>query len=324
MVFEISILIIFVGGFIGIALLLRSMIGKQKPSEDLIRIVSILQEGSKEDRKMLLNNLERNTRSLNERLDNAARVIGQVQKNIGEMSEIGRGMKEIHAFLHSPKIRGTIGEQVLKELLTQFLPKQSFHLQYQFANGTIVDAAITTQNGIIPIDSKFPMENFRRMTESKSELEQKEFRSLFINDVKKHIRAIGEKYIQTDQGTIDYALMYIPSEAVYYEIVNDVGLYESATKTRVLPVSPTTFYAFLKAILMSFEGHKIEKEAQEILKSFRSIQQDYEKMEGALSILSRHIGNAYNATTSVLTQFTLLGQKITNANRLKDSPHESK
>jgi DNA recombination protein RmuC len=323
MLFEISILILLVGGFIAIALLLRSTIGKQKPSDELIRIVSILQEGSKEDRRLLLTNLERNTRSLNERLDNASRVIGQVQKNIGEMSEIGRGMKDIHAFLHSPKIRGTIGEQVLKELLTQFLPKQSFHLQYQFKNGVTVDAAITTQNGIIPIDSKFPMENFRHMNESKTELEQKQFRSLFINDVKKHIRSIGEKYIQTDQGTIDYALMYIPSEAVYYEIVNDVGLYESATNMRVLPVSPTTFYAFLKAILMSFEGHKIEKEAQEILRSFRSIQKDYEKLEGALGTLTRHITNAYNVTTTVLSHFGTLGQKITGVNQLKYKPHQT-
>jgi len=133
----------------------------------------MLQQGSKEDRKVLLSSLQKNTQALNERLDNAAKVIGEVQKNIGEMSEIGRGMKELQEFLQSPKLRGNIGEQVLKELLTQMLPKQSFHLQYTFKSGEKVDAAIKTSGGIVPVDSKFPMENFRRMTKAKSESDRK-------------------------------------------------------------------------------------------------------------------------------------------------------
>ncbi|MCX6724783.1 MAG: DNA recombination protein RmuC [Candidatus Shapirobacteria bacterium] len=111
--------------------------------------------------------------SINERLDNAARVIGQVQRNIGEMSEIGRGMKDIQEFLRSPKLRGNIGEQVLKELLTQMLPKSSFFLQHTFKSGVRVDAAIKTSAGIIPVDSKFPMENFRRMVGAQNETEKK-------------------------------------------------------------------------------------------------------------------------------------------------------
>jgi DNA recombination protein RmuC len=100
---------------------------------------------------------------MNERLDNAARVISSVQKEIGQMSEIGRSMRELQEFLRSPKLRGNIGEQILKELLGQMLPKNSFHLQYAFKNGTIVDAAIKTEAGIIPIDSKFPLESFRKI-----------------------------------------------------------------------------------------------------------------------------------------------------------------
>src|SRR3989338_6064002 len=152
------------------------------------------------------------------------------------------------------------------------LPKQTFHLQYTFNSVDNVDAAIKTAAGIIPVDSKFPMENFRKMVSAQSESEKKTFGKDFERDVKTHIDDISKKYILTDEGTIDYALMYIPSEAVYYEIVNNTELYEASTRARVLPVSPTTFYAFLKAILMSFEGQKIEKQAQEILRAFRSVQ----------------------------------------------------
>lgn len=274
-------------------------------------IIKMLQTGSQEDRKALLETLQRNSQSLNERLDNAARIIGQVQKNIGEMSEIGRGMKDLQEFLRSPKLRGNLGEQVLNELLSQMLPKQSFHLQYSFRSGEKVDAAIQTSAGIIPVDSKFPMENFRKMLSSQSDAEKKIVEKDFERDVKAHIEAISKKYILTDEGTIDYALMYLPSEAIYYEIVNNATLFEYASSKRVLPVSPTTFYAYLRAILMSFEGQRIEAKAKEILSSLRAVQKDYGKVEENLSVLQKHLVNAANMMGHVMSSFTQLGQKLT-------------
>lgn len=264
------------------------------------------------------------SKAINERLDNAARVIAQVQRSIGEMSEIGRGMKELQEFLRSPKLRGNIGEQVLKELLGQMLPKQSFHLQYSFKSGAIVDAAIKTASGIIPVDSKFPMENFRRMVAAKNEEEKRTVEKEFIRDVKNHIDSISSKYILTEEGTIDYALMYIPSEAVYYEVVNNPELFDYSGKKRVLPVSPMTFYAYLKAILASFEGQKIEAKARQILSAIRAIQKDYQKVEDSLSILGRHIQNAYNQMNNVLNGFTLLGQKLTSTQFLGSDKEEPK
>ena len=319
-------LVVLVGGLVIIGLLinrkLNELAEKQKPSDELLEIIKMLQSGSKEDRKVLLESLQKNTDSLNKRLDTAARVIGDVQKNIGEMSEIGRGMKDLQEFLRSPKLRGNIGEQVLKELLGQMLPKQSFHLQYSFKSGDIVDAAIKTSGGIIPIDSKFPMENFRRMTSAKSENEKKSFEKQFEKDVKKHIKDISRKYILTEEGTIDYALMYIPSEAVYYEIVNNTKLFDYSGVKRVLPVSPTTFYAYMRAILMSFEGQKIEKEARAILVALRAIGKDYEKVEDNLSVLQKHLNNAYNMMSNVLTSFTHLGQKIVSTQTLGEGTKE--
>ncbi|MBI4136831.1 DNA recombination protein RmuC [Candidatus Roizmanbacteria bacterium] len=310
MSFEAVIIIgIIIAGFFFLYMVLK----RNQPSDDMLEIVKLLQSTAQKDRETLLSTLQQHTHSLNARLDRAAEVIGHVQRNIGEMSEIGRGMKEMQEFLRSPKLRGTMGEHILKELLTQLLPKQSFHLQYKFRNGVTVDAAIQTANGIIPIDSKFPLENFRHMTAAETESEKSRFSKLFTADVRKHIKDISEKYILTQEGTIDYALMYIPSEAVYYEIVNSISLYEYAGESRVLPVSPTTFYAFLKAILMSYEGQKIEKQAREILRTFRALQSDYQKLEGSLGTLARHITNAYNATASVMTHFSTLGHRLTNS-----------
>lgn len=282
---------------------------KLKPSDEMLKVFSMLQDSSQKDRQVLLESLQRNSRDLNERLDNAARVIGDVQRNVGEMSEIGRGMRELQEFLQSPKLRGNVGEQVLKELLGQMLPKSSFHLQYTFRSGEKVDAAIKTAAGIIPIDSKFPMENFRKMI-SESIENKKKAQSDFERDVKRHVDDIAKKYILTAEGTIDYALMYVPSEAVYYEIVNSLSLFDYAGKRRVLPVSPTTFYAYMRAILMSFEGQKIESQAKEMLSVLRAVQTDYSKVDENLKTLGKHLTNANNMMVNVFTDFGKLGGKI--------------
>jgi len=296
------IVVILVGGFVALAFLINK---KQRLSDEILEYLRTTNV-----------RLNEQTKNFNQRLDNAARVILAVQKNIGEMSEIGRGMRELQEFLQSPKLRGNVGEQVLKELLTQMLPKQSFYLQYTFRSGDKVDAAIRTSAGIVPVDSKFPMENFRKMLSAKDNNEKTNFQKQFVRDVKNHIDTISKKYILTEEGTIDYALMYIPSEAVYYEVVNNPELFEYAGAKRVLPVSPTTFYAYLRAILMSFEGQKIEEEAKRILATLRAVQKDYSKVEDNLSTLQKHLNNAYNMMGNVLSSFTQLGQKITSSQRL--------
>lgn len=290
---------------------LTNLIEKQKPSNELLEYL-----------KTTNLRLDEQGKAFNERLDNAARVISSVQKSIGEMSEIGRGMKDLQQFLQSPKLRGNVGEQVLKELLTQYLPKQSFHLQYTFKSGEKVDAAIKTSAGIIPVDSKFPMENFRKMGNTEGSENKKRALREFEKDVRKHIDDISKKYILTEEGTIDYALMYIPSEAVYYEIVNNEKLFDYAGGKRVLPVSPTTFYAYMRAILMSFEGQKIEKKAREILSSLRAIQKDYTKVGDNLGVLQKHLTNAFNMMGNVASSFTQLGQKISSTKSLGESVGE--
>ncbi|NCO88420.1 hypothetical protein COY13_01990 [Candidatus Roizmanbacteria bacterium CG_4_10_14_0_2_um_filter_36_35] len=256
--------------------------------------------------------------TFNARLDKAAYVIAQVQKNIGEFSEIGRGMKELQEFLSSPKIRGNIGEQILRDLLKQYFPKGSYKLQYAFKNGEKVDAVIITSQGLIPIDAKFPLENFKKYSKATDAKERQNFKKIFISDVKKHIQDISKKYIVPDEKTLDYALMYIPSENVYYEIINSDELFDFAGAKMVLPVSPMSFYAYIKAILISFEGQKIEEKAKQVITLLNAIKKDYLRTEENLLVLNKHITNAYNQSSQVTKNFQSLGQKLTSTNLLPE------
>jgi DNA recombination protein RmuC len=289
---------------------------------DIKNLQKVLSDSLQSSNKNLVDTLQQSSSTLNKRLDRASEVIGALQKEAGEFSAISRSMKELNEFLRSPKLRGNIGEQVLKDLIGQMFPKHSFHLQYAFKSGDKVDAAIVTDAGILPIDSKFPMENFQKMAKSKDKKEQGAWQKLFISDVKKHIKAISQKYILPEEGTMDFALMYVPSESVYYEIVNLTDLTEFAQKARIYPVSPSTLYAHLQMILLSFEGKKIEKKSREIFSLFRAIQGDYEKVEEKLTTLGSHIGNAYNKFSEVSRSYTLIGQKLQSGRQLE--PDEEK
>ena len=258
----------------------------------------------------MVKTLQENSKQLNERLDKAAVAIRDVTRGVGEMSEIGRNMQELQEFLRSPKLRGNLGEEVLKDLISQVFPKNSFHLQYQFKNGEKVDAAIKTDAGILPVDSKFPMENFQKMSTSKDKKEKENFKKEFIRDVKKHIDAIAKKYVLPDEGTMDFALMYIPSETVFYELAGITELMDYARRSRVYAVSPTTLYAHLQMILLSFEGKKIETRSREVFALLRGLQVDYRKVSDGLSTLGRHITNASGQFLNVTSSFEKIGKKL--------------
>lgn len=244
-------------------------------------------------------------KATNTRLDEQSRLMAQAARSIGEFSEIGRSMKDLQQFLASPKLRGGLGEQILKQMLEDSLPKQAFSLQYTFRSGVKVDAIIKTAAGIIPIDSKFPLENYKKM------FENKEFEKDFARDVKNRIDEISSKYILSEENTVDFALMYIPSEAVYYEIVNR-DLMDYAYKNRVMPVSPSTFYAFLRSVLLSFEGQKIATEIKTIQQALRAIHTETNKFAELLATLQSHINNSYSMMNRVATQFVSLSSKVEN------------
>ncbi|MFC1711156.1 DNA recombination protein RmuC [Patescibacteria group bacterium] len=321
-----------------INLRITKLIKLNKQDENLLKVIETLQSGTANlqkglqdqsktlhqvlstTNKNITDSLHHSTKTMNQRLDNASSYIAQVAKEVGQMSEIGRSMKELQDFLKSPKLRGNIGEEVLKDLISQMFPKNSFNLQYTFKSGEKVDAALKTEAGILPIDSKFPMESFQKMVKGDTKEVREKMKKVFSRDVQKHIKDISKKYILPEEGTMDFALMYVPSESVYYEIVNIPKLTDFARKSRVYPVSPTTLYAHLQMILLSFEGKKIEARSREVFKMLRAIKKDYEKTENVLEVLGKHINNAYNQFSNVLKSFSLLGQKLSSTQSISDSP----
>ncbi len=318
---------LIVAGFVLLAFFINKKLSqiaeKNKPDETLIEWLRANQDLLQKSNKNITDTLQQNTQAISERLDRAARVVGALQKEAGQFSEIGRSMRDLQEFLKSPKLRGNIGEEVLKDLISQMFPRNAFHLQYSFKSGDKVDAALKTDAGLLPIDSKFPMENFQRIVKAETETEKRGARAAFVADVKKHIKTISEKYILPEEGTMDFALMYIPSEAVFYEVANIPDLTDFARRYRVYPVSPTTLYAHLQTILLSFEGKKIEVRSREIFRLLRAIRKDYEKTESSLSVLGKHLQNAYNQMSHVVSSFTLLGQKLSSGQELGEGEKTS-
>lgn len=331
---QLPIILVFVVGFgIIIFLLNKKLSSKPKADETLLQWLHSMQSSLELTNKTLneamrtsstdmTKVLQENSRQLNERLDRTAAVIKDVGKEVGQMSEIGRSMKELQDFLKSPKLRGNIGEQVLKDLIAQMFPKNSFNLQYQFRSGERVDAAIKTDAGILSIDAKFPMEGFQRLMKSESDTEKITMGKEFARDVKRHIDAISKKYILPDEGTMDFALMYVPSESVYYEIVNTNDIMEYARKNRVYIVSPSTLYAHLQTILLSFEGKKIEARSKEVFRLLRGLQTDYGKVDENLQTLGKHLTNASSQFINVTSGFSLIGRKLQTTKQLEEAVDE--
>src|SRR3990170_4108422 len=184
------ILAVIIGGFIALYFLLGKRQSSQSSDKTLLEWLKSMQSSMTDTNSNIVKTLQENSRQLNDRLDRAAIAIKDVNKGVGEMSEIGRNMKDLQEFLKSPKLRGNIGEEVLKDLIAQTFPKNSFHIQYQFRSGEKVDAAIKTDAGILPIDSKFPMENFQKMMKAADKNGKETFRKEFLKDVKRHIDEI--------------------------------------------------------------------------------------------------------------------------------------
>jgi DNA recombination protein RmuC len=274
-------------------------------------------------KKRFEDGLSSSQKEIQKSFEKTSESYARMQKELGTLQEIGGQMKGIQEFLQSPKLRGNLGEQILKDLLEQIVPQNHFNLQYKFRDGDVVDAILKTNQGIIAIDSKFPMENFRKMMQA-GETSKEVFQHDFKRDVKKHINDIAKKYILPDEGTVDFAIMYMPSEAVYYEIiVNQPEILEYGYQKKVYITSPNTFYYFLKIVMVGLEGAKIEEASKKILAALKSIQQESVKFGEELRVLNSHIQNTKSAADRVNIKYEKLTSKIENAGELEE-PEEKK
>ncbi|UCE49130.1 MAG: DNA recombination protein RmuC [Phycisphaerales bacterium] len=239
-------------------------------------------------------------------LQSSQKTLGELHTQIGElqgtnkqMMQIGTEVRRLQDILSSPKLRGQMGEWSLENLLAQVLPKDSYRLQYAFKDGKMVDALVQLVDFSVPIDAKFPLPGFENVVKAESEQEKTRLRRQFIRDVNNHVDKISGDYIRPAEGTLDFAIMYIPAENVYYEtIVKYPGqtqdILQYCFDKKVIPVSPNLLYAYLMTVTMGLHGLQIEKQAAEIRQNLKKLNASFADFGGTWDILGKHLKNAYS------------------------------
>lgn len=256
-------------------------------------------------------NMVSQTKLIAERLETASAVIGKVQGQLGSLQEFGKDMKDLSNVLKSPKMRGGLGEQFLYEILAGYLPAELYKTQYKFKDGDVCDAVIFTDKGMIPVDSKFPLENFKMMLTAETDEDRERYKKIFEGDVKKRIDEISKKYLLPEEGTTEQAVMYIPSENVFYElIVNSPQIEDYAKQRNVVMASPNTISYFLKIILVAYQQHELEKHTGDILKALAGIKIEADKFGEEMGVLERHISNSYKSMDTVKGRYLKIYTKL--------------
>jgi DNA recombination protein RmuC len=228
-------------------------------------------------------------------------------------------LKNLQDILKNPKQRGVLGEYYLETVLKNVLPPGSFQMQYAFEDGEIVDAIITVKEKIIPIDSKFSLENYNRMLEADTPDVRERYEKAFAQDLKNRIDETS-KYVRPREGTMDFAFMFIPSEAVYYDLlVNKVGAMQSqnrdlikyaAGEKKVMIVSPTTFLAYLQTVLQGLKALQIEETAQEIRKQVANLERHLGSYQTYMEKLGNHIATTVNTYNSASKEFKKIDKDV--------------
>src|SRR5512133_2306535 len=236
------------------------------------------------------------------RLEHASKQTNAIHEKLGDvgrattlLAEHAKELGQLQQVLRPPKARGGFGELLLGNLLRDRLPADAYQLQYGFKSGERVDAVIKVDR-LAPIDAKFPLDNFERLVDAEDDAQRELYEKAFARDVKGHIDAIASKYIRPDEGTYDFAFMYLPSEAIYYELAcgKTGALLAYAHDKRILPVSPTTLTAYLQVIVLGLKGLQIEQHAQEVMAYCAQLQKDFGRFKEDFELVGTHLGRAQN------------------------------
>jgi DNA recombination protein RmuC len=219
--------------------------------------------------------------------------LGELGRTSAQMLQRANDLARLEQALRPPKARGGVGELLLANVLRDSLPADAYALQHTFRSGERVDAVVRADK-LVPIDAKFPLENFERLVNAGDDSERELHERAFGRDVKVHVDAIATKYIRPADGTFDFALMYLPSESIYYELVcgKTGGLYAYSLGKRVFPVSPSTFHAYLAIIVLGLRGLQIEQHAQEVMAYCSQLAKDFGSFRHDFDVVGKHIGNA--------------------------------
>ncbi len=274
-----------------------------------------LQKELQEMRQTFDNKLGESSKEINAsvkaQLTESTKIVREVTEGLTKLGETNKQvigfseqLKNLSQVLQNPKQRGVLGEYYLETVLQNVLPPESYKVQYTFPSGEIVDAVVFVKDKIVPIDSKFSLENYNRMIEADSQSdEKKSYEKAFVNDLKLRIKETS-KYIKPQDGTMEFAFMFIPSEGIYYDLLtNKIGgdenlLQKSAREYKVIIVSPTSFLAYLQTVLQGLKALEVEEKAQDIIKNVAKLTKHiskYEELYGKLGNTLGTVVNHYNA-----------------------------
>lgn len=296
------------------------------------------EEDEKEDKSMqlLLQQINELNRSVNENLgssrkevqeslrhqsDAANKIIRDVTERLTKLDETNKQvlnfsdqLRKLQDTLTNPKQRGILGEFYLEETLKNVLPPNSYQMQYKFADGEIVDAVVFVKDKVIPVDSKFSLENYQKFLEEQDATQREAHYKLFEQDLKKRINETA-KYIRPDEGTMDFAFMFIPSEAIYYDLlVNKYGeldLIDHAFKNKhVVIISPTSFLAYLQTVLQGLRAMQIEESAKDIRKNVGTLQKHIDKYDDYMKRLGTQIGTTVNTYNMASREFKKIDKDV--------------
>ncbi len=308
----------------------QAMLLMQQRIEDLSRTLDVklteanrsMQEGSRMQFRESRELMQEINREMNEQLRNVVQKTTEVSESSKQVFQVADQLKELQNILKNPKQRGILGEYYLETVLQNVLPPESFSMQYAFKDGEIVDAAVFVKGKIIPVDSKFSLENYNRYIEAAEGTDKVQYEKSFLNDLKLRITETA-KYIRPTEGTMDFAFMFIPHEGIYYDLLsNKVGAGEenliqrAAGKYRVIIVSPTSFLAYLQTVLQGLKALEIEEKAQDIIKNVEKLSTHITKYEEYYEKLGTALGttvNHYNAGYKELGKLDKDILKITGA-----------
>jgi DNA recombination protein RmuC len=278
------ILIIFLGLIvIGVIYLI---IRKPKTENNQSESMMMLQQQLNHITQVLDNKLSESTKAIQLQFGQSAKIIQDVTEKLTRLDETNKQvvsfadqLRSLQDILKNPKQRGVLGEYYLETVLKNVLPPSSYQMQYSFKDGTIVDAVVFVDKRIIPIDAKFSLDNYNRIIEAHDPEVKKRYESAFVNDLKNRIEETS-KYVKPEENTMDFAFMFIPSEAVYYDLlINKVGAISEDTnnliyyagKKKVVVVSPTSFLAYLQTVLQGLRNQKISEQAKEVIREIEKL-----------------------------------------------------
>jgi len=278
--------------------------------------------------------LSENAQSLQKSTADTGRLIADISHRLGQLGEssqkileLGQDIRGLQQIFQAPKVRGGLGELTLESILQQAFPAEHYALQHAFGNGEKVDAVVRLPGGLVPIDSKFPLAAFRALLDAVGPEQRQKARRAFARDVRRHIDDIAAKYIRPAEGTLDLALMYIPAENVFYEVIAgepadgaDDDLREYALRRHVTFVSPNSFHAYLQAIAFGLMGLKIEERARDILRRLQQIQGDFQGFQEAFGLGQKHLKNAQTAFADAGEKAGRLGMQIEQCARADEEP----